>query len=154
MTNSELHKRFSKPELMEILADLKVISKAAATMTSKDLVTAITAYLDKHGLPDDCSDLSFDFLIAAGFVDENGNTLDHVPEKEEQEPTIRLPQCYGFEDTPSDPACKGCKVRVACRTARESNRPPCFGKLFDNNAAECQVCIEKSFCMLKGGQSA
>jgi hypothetical protein len=163
--NNTLYRNFDKTELLGIADQLKIPVKG--NPTSKGLCEYISGVLDK-GVPElgEVSDATFDFLVAGGWIDEEGNVLeinlakakssdDDDDEEEftihEKEPDaltveeVKLPQCYGLEDD-RDPSCKRCKVRDACKVLRVANRPKCFGLLHDGNEPECQVCIEEAFC--------
>jgi len=145
----ELYRQFSKEELIEIADELELPHKGKQAST---LVKATLKDVDDNGIPetDDCSDLLLEFLLAANYIDEEGNILDgDEPEPEEEvedlEELSKTHECYTLADE-RDPACNRCKLLDICKQARLDNRPECFGQLYDVNAEECKVCIEAPFC--------
>jgi hypothetical protein len=164
VSSNTLYRNFDKQELLSIADQLKIPVKG--NPTSKGLCEYMSGVLDK-GVPElgEVSDATFDFLVAGGWIDEDGNVLDvnlanaEVDDDDEEETyeihekesdvlvaeEIKLPQCYGLEDD-RDPSCRRCKVKDACKVLRIANRPKCFGLMHDGKEPECQVCIEEASC--------
>ena len=150
---SSLYRDFMKAELLSIAESLDL--DTSSETTSKVLVKRIMQNLIDEGVPEieECSDLMYQFLVAAEVIDADGNLIegetieeaDAVAEETSESEAENVPPCYGFEDD-RDPACEKCKVQIACRKLRIRQRPPCFGKLFEVNDENCKVCIEAPFC--------
>lgn len=147
---------FQKSELLEIAKELELdVNRRSRAPIVIDM---ILADLDDNGIPDpdsdDTSELMLEFLVAAEFVDENGNILesgngekkgDDSEQELEEIPYEDLPECYAMADG-RDPACKKCKLFDDCAEERVACRPECFSRLYDENAEECGVCIEANPC--------
>ena len=151
---SSLYRDFLKSELIDIAQELSLV--VSGDTTTKVLVSKIIADIEANGVPEveDCSDVMLQFLVAAEVCDEDGNLISGAVEQGNEEAVVvsedvqeKLPDCYGFEDD-RDPACNRCKVKDACKAARIQNRPPCFGKLFEEHDENCGACIESPFCSL------
>lgn len=150
----DIRRQFSKTELIKLARELGLKEIAQSDVNSGKIVSQLLKDLDANGIPetdgpDACSDLMFEFLVVAEYVDENGNLLEEEesePEKEEQkaEP-VKLPECFSYADE-RDPSCTKCKVLVMCKKARLDSRPECFGKLFSEHEPECAVCLEAVLC--------
>lgn len=147
-----LLKKFSKEEILEVARELDL--KVKLGDRSSLVLEKIMGDLEAHGVPetDDCSELLFEFLVTADFVDEDGNLLGEGEEEEDSsEETVELevvkPECFSFADK-RDPACNRCVLLLECAEVRIRNRPSCYGRLFDRSAEECKVCIEAPFCMV------
>lgn len=167
---SNLMEQFNKKEILQMSEELGLDNSPSDSMSS--VMEAIINDLEENGVPlaEDCSDLLNDFLYVAMFVDEDGNLIeiedieDEEDEEQEEEEKIpkrfdtekedepdkepvedNLPECFSFHDE-RDPACRKCKVRELCREERVKMRPACFGKLFQKNNADCEVCLERTFC--------
>jgi hypothetical protein len=145
----ELCTQFKKKEILNIAEELG-LSKSVDSASS-DVISNILDNLDGEGIPesDDCSDLMFEFLVAAEYIDEEGNILeeeeDEVEQKTEDIKEIQLPECFTFEDD-RDPSCMKCRVKEECNTERINHRPECFGIAYSDKAEECIACLEASFC--------
>lgn len=144
----EVSKQFTKKELHKIAEELEIGVDIGASATS--IVSTVIGDLDENGVPEieDCSDLLAEFLVAAEYIDENGNPVQEEEEKSSEEPVIddaKKPECFGFQDS-RDPACAKCKVVAACTKERVRTRPTCFGKLFKAHDPECQACLEFAEC--------
>lgn len=140
--------QFKKKELLEISEELGL--EYTVDSRSSEMAGGILANLDQNGIPeaDDCSDLMFEFLVAAEYMDEEGNILEEEEnevEKTEEVKEIVLPECYTFEDD-RDPSCMKCRVKDACKVERINHRPECFGISYFDKAEECVACLEASFC--------
>lgn len=144
----DLYRQFNKEELINIAKELELPHKNRQAST---LVKYILEDVEKNGVPeaDDCSDVALEFLLAAGYIDEEGNLLDDEYEPDEEvedlEELSKTHECYTLADE-RDPACNRCKLLVICKQSRLDNRPECFGQLYDVNAEECKACIEAPFC--------
>jgi len=155
---------FSKEELLAIAEELEIkLPKGMGTM-ARGIIQSVYANLDKEGVPDatfggslatdedEVSELLFDFLLAAEYVDEDGNILedDETEEKggdaeEIEELPDDLPECFGYAEI-KDPACRKCKIYNLCAIERIGTRPECFGVLFKLQDEECLSCIEANEC--------
>jgi hypothetical protein len=153
----ELYTQFNKAELVQVAEELD-LDIDPQRMSNRQISKKILGDLDDNGVPeaDDCSELLNELLYAAEYIDEQGELLEEVDtetEEIEEEPEVveeqelpeELPVCFSFADE-RDPACNRCKVKPACLEARIINRPPCFGKHYDENAVECQGCMEAINC--------
>lgn len=151
---ASLYRDFKKSELLAICSELEL--KASADDTAIKIVDRIVTDIDEKGLPEpsESSKLLREFMLTAEYIDEYGNVIEEgtgaqiieaQPVQEEAAKVPQLPTCYGLNDE-RDPACHKCKVARDCHVQRIKNRPECFGKMFDKNAVECQVCIEASAC--------
>jgi len=155
LKSSEILQEFNKSELLEILQELGIVYEIH-TM-ARDLIQSILNDLNESGLPDplnekECSELLYNFMWIAGYIDEDGNILNEEeeadneikkPVKEEQ-----LPPCWGFEDD-RDPSCNRCKLQDLCRQQKINTKPECFGRLYDMSAHECQMCLVASYCKIE-----
>ena len=145
-----IHKVFRKPELVNIAGELGM---DASKMNIRRIVLAIANDLDKNGIPEDdeCSDDLYDFLVEAGYIDEDGNILEFVESggdddlDDEPEPIEDVPECFTFAEH-KDPACSRCVLFDNCYAERVASRPLCFGKHWDMNAEECRICLEFNAC--------
>jgi hypothetical protein len=150
-----LYTQFNKTELVEAAKGLD-LTIDPQQMSNRQISKAIIEDLDANGVPEveDCSDMLLEILHVAEYIDEHGELLEEVDEEsEETEPIVEtqvevleeVPVCYSFADE-RDPACNKCRVKAECLQARIINRPPCFGKFFDENSIECQGCMEAANC--------
>jgi hypothetical protein len=158
----DLSKKYRKSELIDFLAELGV--DAEPSVRAYDLMLMLVNDLLENGVPDedDVSDDFIIFLIDAGFIDEEGELLDFqydeggvVDDKPvgvaEPVEEVKYPECFGFADKRA-PECRRCKVFQLCAIERVKFRPPCFGRLFSQQADECTTCIEANSCrMVCGG---
>lgn len=131
---------FTLPELLKIATELEV--KCPKTITNKKLVVLLFNDIEENGVPETTSDLLEDFLKCLGYSDEESEDSEE-PVVEEEE--LAKPTCYGFHDG-HDPICKDCPVATHCKKLRISNRPQCFGLLFDRTNEDCKGCIEYGAC--------
>lgn len=156
---SGLVRDFSKQEVLEIAEE--VLEEEVSSKISKlNIVGQVLDDIDDRGIPDldECSDLVYEFLVAAEYVE--GDDTDDVPEggdeekeeleteEEEGESGVEdddLPECYGFADN-RDPACKKCRIKSDCMKVRLASRPECYGLLYEDNVGECDICIEALSC--------
>jgi hypothetical protein len=161
-TLSELYSQFSKSELLQIAEELKIKNVQMETRSSV-ITKSVLDDLDSNGVPEtsQCSDLMLEFLVAAEYVDEEGNLIegeegnDGENAREGEEKIVDLvayPECYSFADD-RDPACNRCKVFELCTKERISRRPDCFGKMYSESADECRLCIEAPFCVKEMSKS-
>jgi hypothetical protein len=141
----DLYRQFEKQELLDVAEQLEIPSDGSAKVLTQRILDDIKA----SGVPEanECSDLVFEFLVAAEIIDEDGNTIEKEEKEEEETDTLpdNLPECYTFADR-RDPACQRCRVVKVCEEQRISNRPECFGLLHSDVAEECKVCIEAPQC--------
>ena len=149
----DLYRQFNKQELITVAKELDIETQGKQSST---LVKLSLADLEGTGVPelDDCTDLMMEFLLAAGYINEDGEFLE---EGEEVEPESSdetdedeideadYPECFSLADE-RDPACNRCRLLEICKEARINNRPECFGQMYDANVDECKVCIEAPFC--------
>ena len=145
---SDLCKEYRKQEIMTLAEELELSKRGSAGTIMEKVIWD----LEDKGVPDEseCSELMSDFLLASGFVDEDGNIIEDDEDEEEElddEPLVieKNPECFAFADD-RDPACNKCKFKESCMVARINDRPECFGELFDRNSEECQGCLEVTFC--------
>lgn len=147
---NDLISQFDKDEILKVAGELGLLFKIGDR--SSVLMEMILKDIDENGVPDtgECSDLMFEFLVNAEIVDEDGKIIEEVVSGDKtEEPAMleqEVPECYSYADE-RDPACNRCKLMIDCMKVRISNRPECFGRLFDRNAEECKVCLEAPFCM-------
>ena len=141
----EVAKQFTKKELHAIAGELAV--EVQLGTNSKALVDAIIKSLDTDGVPefDDCSDTLAEFLLAAEYIDEEGNLLEEETDEDVIEEEAVKPECFGYQDD-RDPACERCKVLSACKKEKARTRPECFGVRYKVNDPECQICLEYGEC--------
>jgi len=142
-----LHKEFRKSELFDIADELDLDVEEG--LRSLELSDLLVEDIETNGVPEpeECSDLMFEFLVVAGFVDEDGEIIEYVEEEEETEEINyeEMPECFSLADD-RDPACNRCKVFEICMKERIANRPKCFGRLYSPNAEECKNCLEALYC--------
>lgn len=160
----ELSKLYKKKEIQEIAEEL-LEEEPELSVSKAGLIEQILDDLDENGIPDtsesdNCSELLYDFLIEAGYIDADGNVIpfdeevgDEGQEGQEEDDEYEgdvddVPECYGFADS-RDPACKKCLQYDDCVKVRISNRPDCFGILYNATEAECNVCLESSSCKIQ-----
>lgn len=156
--NRDLYKYFSKPQLVLVCKELGV--EISVTDPSKSISDKLLDDMLENGVPenDQCSPLLIKMLKSAGIMNEKGELVEvvdeevaeEIPTQEvesmlEESVTESVPDCYGFEDD-RDPACQQCKYKEKCKVQRVNNRPPCYGKLYDETSDECKICIEASEC--------
>lgn len=127
---------FSHDELKEIAEELGLRS----SYKPETLIKKISKHVEDKGIAEDCSELLEELVYVLGY--------DIEDEEESEEEIEKIPECYTFADD-RDPACRKCKLFAECKVEREKNRPPCFGKLYDPDHPECQICIENQFCRIK-----
>ena len=150
---------FKKSELLEIAKELDL--EMSRGVRAPTLISSILKNLDDEGVPepDDCSDVLWEFLVAAEYIDEDGNLLELEEDDDEKEGGNELQEngvekidhkCYGYHD-PHDPACRKCKVSDQCIIKRQADllKLECYGLLFDKSDPECGSCIEASGCRKK-----
>jgi len=149
MTNREIGKRFGKRVLLDIAEELGISAKLDTHVY--DLCDMLLDNL-RGGLPEDeVSEELWDLMVAADFIDEDGNELlsgvDNPQDEQEESDEVdeKLPKCYGLADD-ADPACKRCALRKQCVAVRDANRPSCFGLLYDANDNDCKMCIHWMKC--------
>lgn len=146
----DIYSQFKKDELLSVAKELEVniTPEKAIRVVTQTILDDIQA----NGVPEDISEISdtlFEFLMVAGYIDEDGNILED--EEETTEDTVdeedEVPDwlCYGYADS-RDPACNKCSLMDKCTLVRISNRPECFGIAYAPNEPECQICIEAPFC--------
>lgn len=145
MPDQKVYTQFKKGELLEIAKELDL--NLAVSVRSKEIVEAVFADFKENGLPepDSVSDMLFEFLVSAEFIDENGNVLSDEQGEEGAIDDADLPVCFSFADE-RDPSCKECRVLVLCGKERIKNRPPCYGKLYLATDEQCKACIEALPC--------
>jgi len=146
----ELMRQFDKKELLEIAETLDI--NVSYETPSKKIIVVIIKDLDENGVPaeEDCSPKLEDFLVLAGFIDED-DELD-VDEDAVVKETVEIvgesrSQCFSFHSD-CDPACRKCKISEACEAKRLKILPDCYGKEFDQKSEECKVCIENISCRI------
>lgn len=148
---------FSKKEILAIAEELDL--EFGSRARSSEIVGSILEDMDENGIPvsDECSEVLTEFLIAAEYIDDDGNVIEGNGsdeslkeggnDKKEEETPAEPPPCFGFADE-RDPACKRCKAYDVCMQERLETRPECFGRLFSKDAKECEICIEANSCEL------
>jgi hypothetical protein len=148
----ELYRQFKKSELLHIASLLDV----AVSLEDRvpHITKAICDDLEVNGVPevDECDDLTFEFLVAGEYMDEDGNLLD-VDEEVAQDniiPTDNIPDCFegAFADS-RDPGCNRCSLFKMCMSNRINSRPDCYGRLFDADSNECMMCFEAPACKVE-----
>lgn len=159
----ELVKLYNKEEVLQLVQELDL--GLDESLPSMKLVELMVADLTEFGLPEEemTSELMEDFLIDAGFVDEDGNVLERqvakTEEKPQSAPTITIPvegidvnkvPCFGFADVRA-PECNRCKLFDPCTSRRLAVRATmaCFGKMFDIDSEECRGCLEAGPCRIE-----
>ena len=136
--------------------------KVLNTVRAPTIINLVLKNLDNEGVPepDECSDALWEFLVAADYIDEDGNLLELEENDDEQEGGNEQEQenvedidhkCYGYYDK-LDPACRKCKVSELCIVKRRASLPECFGLMFEKTDPECGSCIEASGCRMKFGK--
>lgn len=150
----EIYSQFKKSELLDITKELEMSVDASTPITV--VTEAILTDIDTNGVPEDLEDISdilFEFLVVAGYIDEEGNILEKE-EVAEQKTVVEVEEeipdwiCFSYYEV-RDPACKVCKLAARCEKARISKRPECFGISYNQHEPECQMCIEAPYCMEK-----
>lgn len=141
--HTDLHELFKHDELLSMCAELN-IGVYSASNTALELVNIIIKDLDDNGVPaeDDCSDLLADFILDAGYEDDDEEVGDDNVE------VIEHPHCFGFADK-RDPACKRCPLMALCMATRLRARDselPCYGLEYEPTAPECSSCMERGAC--------
>lgn len=150
MTISEIVKRFGKSKLLALAEELE-ISDIVSSTHSFAMVSAIKDNLYKEGVPEDedMSDDLYDFCIAAGLLDSDGNVVEEDDDETgcaiETLPDV-LPACWGMIDE-SDTACKKCPISNRCAKQRILVRPRCYGVLFHRKAVKCNGDEEHEGCL-------
>jgi hypothetical protein len=131
LTKSEIAKRFGKRKLLDIAEELDIDVESGTHVYT--LVDIINSDLSDNGLPaedEEVSDDLFDYLVAAGLIDEDGEPIeDSEPEQKGgsvEELPKKLPGCWG-QGEPKDPACRRCEILHRCKALRLKQRPTCFG---------------------------
>lgn len=153
--SKEVYSQFNKQELQKVAKELEI--SASANETTRNLATAILKDLQENGIPEDlaeASDTLYDLLVAAEYIDENGNVLGEEETVAEGEsvsvnlPEMEIPDwiCFSYAD-PRDPSCNKCKLYDPCWKKRVEKRPACFGKMYNRSEQECQSCIEAPYCV-------
>ena len=152
-------KEFRKEELIALCQELGIHYELHEM--ARVFVKNIISDLEKNDIPDpfECSELMFNFLYIAKFIDENGDVLEaeheveNVKQEQQAEKNVELPPCWGYEDAERDPACKKCKLQLECRKQKETLRPVCFGKLFSAVEDDCKNCLVAHFCKTQFAES-
>ena len=153
----DIYSQFSKKELIAVAQELEI--KVAGSETTRSLAAVILKDLEENGIPENIGDISetlVELLQTAEFIDEEGNILEGeeesvagpvVPDVKVEE-VVEIPDwiCFSYAD-PRDPACNKCKLYDPCWNRRVALRPECFGKRYLASDAECQACIEATYCM-------
>jgi len=157
-------KDFTKDEIMSMLIELEIQVDDDIDANSRTLTVKLLTDLDANGIPEDLqaiSDTMYEFLVASGFIDEEGNELDRKGDQTNQKDNSQkgddvtipsnsdtiLPPCYGMaDDLKNDPACKKCIIYDDCLARRINMRPQCYGKYYNKSADECKVCLENFNC--------
>jgi len=148
-----LMKDFTKSEMLSIATELEVAVTRRTLFST--ILEMVLDDLDENGIPDDGSELLEEFLVAAEYLDEDGNILPALEIEESENggddddddgESVELPPCFGFADK-RDPACRRCEMYDGCLAERIASRPPCFGRLYSGTAEECEICIEASNCV-------
>jgi hypothetical protein len=153
MTVSDLVKRFGKSMLLSMAEELEIADISNSTH-SFVLVQEIQKDLSNEGIPEDdeMSDDLYDFCIAAGLLDEDGNVIEEDTEDEEEEGgdigelPDKLPACWGLADK-TDTACSRCPIVDQCGEQRIKSRPRCFGVMYDAGAEKCAGSEEREGCV-------
>jgi len=146
-----VYTQFSKTELLSVIRELDIYMNESSIDSKEDMSALILKDIEGNGLPylDDASDILFELLIVAEYIDEEGNVLGDVEEYLEKDvdlDEVDIPDwlCFSYAD-PRDPSCKKCNLYDKCWDARVQARPSCFG-LYSKNDPECEVCIESHYC--------
>jgi hypothetical protein len=150
MTKSELVKRFGKRRLLDIAEELEIDGVEDSLHVYK-VIGAIDSDLEENGIPDwEISEELFDYLVAKGYITDDGEVIDYPdddaePEPEEVKLPEKLPGCWGQAES-EDPSCKKCPIRVPCTRMRTESRPVCYGALYDESHPDCKGCMEWKEC--------
>lgn len=138
-----LYSQFSKKELHEVASELEI--SIDGSETTRVLARKILGDINENGVPENLEEISdtlFELLVAAEFIDEDGNIIEEAPSGEETAtaiiPADEIPdwKCFSYAD-PRDPACNKCKLYEPCWKRRVEIRPSCFGKFYAENDPEC-----------------
>ena len=144
----DIYSELDKKQILKIAEDLEIPNISPSDRVAV-VIETILSDVEINGIPmtEDMSEDMMKFFVLARMIDEDGNLLGEETgqEKVEQELPEKLPDCFGMAD-PSDPACKHCRVLNKCIEERKKRKPQCFGKLYMQNADECQICIEQFEC--------
>lgn len=149
------------------IAELVIVAETVglaptSRWSQRRLIDAINAKITKDGIPEppDIIDdaniprnviLVEEYLYVAGFVDGQGNIIEHRKDKLSLEDFMALqniskkPDCYSIADD-KDPACQRCLLYKYCIESRLANLMPCYGIAYDATCADCRVCINAPFC--------
>jgi hypothetical protein len=150
----DLYSDFTKEELLKISKEFGLnhkMSDKAKVIVSDILQFAVGK--KPNTAKKRMSDLTYEFLLSAEIINEDGDYIEKSEEKEveistpkeEAEAEEKLPECFGAADR-EDPACMKCKVLEICEKKRIKNRPICYGKKYDKMSPECEICIESDTC--------
>jgi len=144
-----VYTQFQKRELISIAEELNI--EISVNTRASEIVDVIYSDINANGVSDtddELSDLLSEFLVAAEYIDENGNVLVEQKEEDEDEvPDDKLPKCFTLADE-RDPSCKRCRVLDRCMKARIDARPTCYGKLYSVTDEQCKVCLEALPCSI------
>lgn len=150
MTNRDIAKRFGKDTLLGMAEELGLEVDVGRHVYK--LVDDLIDDLETNGLPDEeVSDALWDFMVASGFIDEDGNELyressgdDEGGDADDKDDVTEW-KCFGMLDE-NDPACRRCKGRERCLEKRISVRPSCFGRMYDAENDDCADCVHWKYC--------
>lgn len=142
-----VYTQFQKRELISIAQEMDLTVDIGTR--ASDIVAAIYADIEENGVPDtsdeSLSDTLLEFLVAAEYIDENGNVIGEEDEQEISDD--ELPTCFTYADE-RDPSCQKCRVFDKCMAERVKSRPKCFGKLYKSTDEQCAACLEALPCSL------
>jgi len=152
----DIYTQFNKKELLACADELGIVGETAQA-SAKLLSDVILKDLEENGIPENLEDISdslFELLVAAEYIDEEGNLLDSTEEEEKSIVPVVVVEdipdwvCFGYAE-PRDPACNKCRLYDACWVRRIDKRPQCFGKMYAVDAQECRECGESYYCKLE-----
>jgi hypothetical protein len=152
----EIYTQFKKQELLGVAKELEI--SIQGNENTRALSAIILKDLEENGIPEDIlsvSDIMFELLVTAEYIDEDGNLLEEnaetaveeVPAEAAEVVEQEIPDwiCFSYAD-PRDPACNKCNLYDACWIRRIELRPACFGKEYNAGHPECQACLEAPYC--------
>ena len=145
---SEIAKRFGKVRLLDVARELGMIVTSSTHIYR--LTADIQKDLDDNGVPeDDISEDLFDFLVATGYITEDGDLIEEDEEVETKVTKADLPECWGWGDPENDKACERCPRNAQCVKVRDEVNIPsmvCFGDMYDEHDKQCKTCVLWRLC--------
>ena len=161
-TESEVAREFGKQEVLAVCRELEIEVDDGEHVYA--LVDLIWKDLDESGVPvpEDVSDLLWQFLDFCGYYDEQGNIVEDSVDQE-RDPADKIaelledreePGCLGWGEPEYNPNCKRCPLKEICVQMRERNMAEmsCAYVLYDPENEECKKCSVWRSC--KDGMEA